>query len=70
MLTRCPSCGTFIGNRLLYYNTHLEAIMSDPNKTEEEKMQLKTELVNSLGLERYCCKMRVITFINLPTIIR
>ena len=67
---KCPSCGTVIGNRQTMYEDGLSKIMDNKNTNNKEKLNQKTKLLNDLGLERYCCKMRVITYINLPKIVK
>ncbi len=67
---RCPSCGYILGNRQILYETKLEEIMNNPNLDEDAKLDLKTKLVDSLKLKRYCCKMRVITFKQLTDIVK
>lgn len=66
---KCPSCGYLIGNRQMIYEKGLDEINSDPNTDDEKKLELKTKLIESLNIKRYCCKMRVITFKNLAEII-
>lgn len=66
---KCPSCGFLLGNRQMVYEKGLEEINSDPNTDNQKKLELKTKLVESLGIKRYCCKMRVMTYKNLPEII-
>ncbi len=67
---KCPSCGTVIGNRQIPYETKLQEIENNPNIDENEKLEQKSKLVESLGLKRYCCKMRVVTFKSMPLIIK
>jgi DNA-directed RNA polymerase subunit N (RpoN/RPB10) len=67
---RCPSCGYILGNRQILYETKLDEIMNNPNLDEDAKLDLKTKLVDSLNLKRYCCKMRVITFKQLTDIVK
>lgn len=67
---RCPSCGYILGNRQMLYETKLDEIMNNPNLDEDAKLDLKTKLVDSLNLKRYCCKMRVITFKQLTDIVK
>jgi DNA-directed RNA polymerase subunit N (RpoN/RPB10) len=67
---RCPSCGYILGNRQMLYEAKLDEIVSNPNLDEDAKLDLKTKLVDSLKLKRYCCKMRVITFKQLTDIIK
>jgi DNA-directed RNA polymerase subunit N (RpoN/RPB10) len=66
---KCPSCGLLLGNRQMVYEKGLDEINSNPNTDNDKKLELKTKLVESLGLNRYCCKMRVMTYKNLPEII-
>lgn len=66
---KCPSCGYLLGNRQMVYEKGLDEIYSDPNTDDEKKLELKTKLVESLKIKRYCCKMRVITFKNLAEIV-
>ena len=67
---KCPSCGYIIGNRQVLYESKLDEIMNNPNTDNDEKLVLKTQLVESLGVKRYCCKMRIITFKQLTDIIK
>lgn len=66
---KCPSCGYLIGNRQMVYEKGLDEIYSDINTDDTKKLELKTKLIESLKIKRYCCKMRVITFKNLAEII-
>ena len=67
---KCPSCGYIIGNRQVTYELKLDEINTNPNIDDDEKLVLKTQLVDSLGVKRYCCKMRIITFKQLTDIIK
>ena len=67
---RCPSCNKVIGNRQQTYEQGLIQIEDNPNLTDEAKLELKTKLIESLEVSRYCCKMRIITFIQLTDIIK
>ena len=61
---KCPSCGYILGNRQVEYEKGLDEIESNPNNDEDLKLELKTKLVESLLIKKYCCKMRVITYKN------
>ena len=67
---RCPTCGYIIGNRQILYESRLEEIDNNPNTDDDIKLELKTKLVESLKLKRYCCKIRVMTFKQLTDIIK
>ena len=66
---KCPSCSTVLANREIEYEKKLEKIVNDINTNEEQKRKLKTELINSLGLKNYCCKMRIMSYVQLIDII-
>jgi len=67
---RCPTCGYILGNRQILYESRMEEIVNNPNTDEDIKLELKTKLVESLKLKRYCCKVRVMTFKQLTDIIK
>ena len=67
---RCPTCGEILGNRQIEYDNNLTQIQNNPNLSSDDKLKLKTELINSLQLKRYCCKMRVISSKELTEIIK
>jgi DNA-directed RNA polymerase subunit N (RpoN/RPB10) len=67
---KCPTCSYVLGNRQRIYEQGLEEIESNPNNDEELKLELKQKLLESLGLKRYCCRMRVITYKNKTEIIK
>ncbi len=67
---KCPSCGSLIGNKQMVYDKGIDDIYSDPNTDNEKKLELKTKLIESLGIKKYCCKMRVITYKRLTEIVK
>jgi DNA-directed RNA polymerase subunit N (RpoN/RPB10) len=67
---KCPTCGTVIGNRQIIYEAKLKEIENNPNIDEDAKLEQKNKLINNLELNRYCCKMRVMTFKSMPLIIK
>lgn len=67
---KCPSCGNILANRQKLYDEGLKEIESNSNNDEAMKLKLKTQLVQSLKIKRYCCKMRVITYKNKIEIFR
>jgi DNA-directed RNA polymerase subunit N (RpoN/RPB10) len=67
---KCPSCSYIIGNRQIIYEKKLDEIYSNPNIDDDEKMNQKTKLIDSLNIKRYCCRMRIITFKQLTDIIK
>lgn len=70
---RCPTCRTLLGDKQVYYKEELAKICKDCEMgkcSESEAEQRKIDLVNSIGLKRYCCKARLITYVDLVLIIK
>lgn len=57
----CPSCGYFLGQKSIEYDTKKEKICELKDLSEKEKALKIKELLNSLKIRRYCCKMRLMT---------
>ena len=68
--TRCPTCGTKLGNRQIDLDNALKIIEANTTMTDQEKQDARSNAVNNLNLKYYCCKMRVITAINKSQIIK
>ena len=64
LYANCPTCGYCLASIQPKFEEEKENICNNPKTTEEEKEKLVTDLVNSKNLRRYCCKMRLLTYIN------
>ena len=58
----CPTCGSFLGQKVLEYEKGKDEICKNPNLSSEEKEKELTKLLLSLKLRRYCCKMRMMSY--------
>jgi len=58
----CPTCGYFLGQKTIQYENGKTEICSNPKLTHEQKEKQLSELLLSLKLRRYCCKMRMMTY--------
>jgi len=58
----CPTCGYFLGQKTIQYEEGKKDICANPKLTAEEKEQALSKLLLGLGLRRYCCKMRMMTY--------
>ncbi len=67
---RCPTCRTLLADKQLYYERELQKICDDHKLDINESDIKKEKLINSLGLDRYCCRMRILTYVKLIDIIR
>ena len=65
----CPTCGYFLGQKTFEWETKSNEICNNPELNNEEKEKKKQELLLSLNLKRYCCKMRMISYVKLVNII-
>lgn len=56
----CPTCGKVLGDIEIDYEIKSNEIMM-LNISEQEKVVRKRELIENMGISRYCCKMRLFT---------
>lgn len=64
---KCPTCRNLLGNKQLYFEQKMEEICKDCDMkklTFEEGEKKKIELVDFLipNQDRYCCRMRLLTY--------
>ena len=65
---RCPTCGTLLGDIQLIHEEEIKKI--DSSKLfEADKNKKKEDLINTYGLERYCCKTRLLGYVDIVNII-
>jgi len=62
LYSSCPTCGFFIGQKIVEWESKTSEICNNNKLTLKEKEQKKQELLMSLNLRRYCCKMRIMTY--------
>ena len=62
LYSTCPTCGYFLGQKILEWETKSKEICDNPKYTKEDKEKLKEKLLQSLKLRRYCCKMRIMSY--------
>lgn len=59
----CPTCGFLLADKQLEYEKAIENICDDDNDNKnDDKME---KILDNLKIERYCCRMRMITYIDL-----
>lgn len=64
---RCPSCGFLLGQIQMPYETAIDAICHDTKLTTVEKTELKSKILDNLGIPKYkyCCRMRIMGYVRL-----
>jgi len=65
----CPTCGKVLGDIEIDYEKKVNEIMTS-KISEAEKIIKRKELIESMGIKRYCCKMRMFTSVDPYKIIR
>ena len=58
----CPTCGYFLGQKTVEYESGKQSICSNPKFSTEQKEKELSLLLLSLKLRRYCCKMRMMSY--------
>jgi DNA-directed RNA polymerase subunit N (RpoN/RPB10) len=69
----CPTCRELLGDKQKYYERKMAEICQkyDTGKyTKEQSDMEKQNLVNSIGLRRYCCKQRILSYVRVVDIIK
>jgi hypothetical protein len=64
---KCPSCHKLLGNKQIYYEENYDKIIKDLEMrkiTSEEAEKKKIEVLDFIlpDKDRYCCRMRVMTY--------
>ena len=58
----CPTCGYFLAQKVIEWEKKNDEICNNPKLNLKDKELKKQELLLSLGIRRYCCKMRIMTY--------
>jgi DNA-directed RNA polymerase subunit N (RpoN/RPB10) len=65
LYSTCPTCGYFLGQKTEEYDKKKQEICSNPKINKEEQEKQISEVLKSLKLRRYCCRMRMMTYKDL-----
>jgi DNA-directed RNA polymerase subunit N (RpoN/RPB10) len=65
LYSKCPTCNKLFADIVLVYEDEMKKICNNPKLTSKQKDEAKEKLINSLGLDRYCCRMRIISYIDM-----
>ena len=57
----CPTCGFFLGCKVIEFETKKAHICNNAKLSEEQQSADISKLVKTLNLRRYCCRMRLIS---------
>jgi len=59
---KCPTCKNILGNKQIPFEEELHNICENNDLTEQEKDDLKSDLLDKFNLDKYCCRMRILTY--------
>ena len=65
----CPTCQNLLADKQLKYEDELEKICNDKKLNSDQQQEQKKKLLDDLGLSRYCCRMRMISYVDQVKII-
>ena len=56
---RCPSCGYLLGDKQIKWEEEIEKIINS-KLTSDEKTKKRAKLLDTLKVENYCCRTRML----------
>ena len=59
----CPSCGMLLADKQIPFEKGMERICSG-KKSQKNIDDAKKKLLYDVGAERYCCRMRILTYVD------
>ena len=59
----CPTCNTLLADKQLPFEEGIKKIVKK-NLNEKEQIIEKKKLLDNLGLKNYCCRCRMISYID------
>jgi DNA-directed RNA polymerase subunit N (RpoN/RPB10) len=67
---RCPTCKTVLADKELIYEKEMKRISNDLKLSEAQQNDEKRKLLDTLELTRICCRARMLTYVDLITIVK
>ena len=69
---KCPTCNRVLADKMIPYEIGLKKICDNIKLTPEQVENEKIKLIDSLKIprDRYCCRMRLITYRRLVNIVK
>ena len=60
----CPTCHMLLADKQLPFETEKDKILNNTSYDEKKKQKEIESLLNKLGCERYCCRTRIISYMD------
>ena len=65
----CPTCGDFLGAKHYIYEKEMDILQKKYDDTDDNLTIARQKLINKL-CDRYCCKMRMLTYLDMVYIVK
>ncbi len=68
---KCPSCGRLLADKELLFDKGIKEINNEILNDDEREQRIM-KLVDSLQIPKnnYCCKMRIMTYVDLYNVVK
>ena len=68
---KCPSCGRLLADKELLFDKGIKEINNEILNDDERELRIM-KLVDSLQIPKnnYCCKMRIMTYVDLYNVVK
>lgn len=68
----CPTCGRLLADKMIPYENGVRKIDENDELDADQKNEEKMKLLDKLKIpqDRYCCRMRLITYKSLVHIVK
>ena len=61
----CPTCGFLLASKSEEYEKKKNEICQNPKLNKEEQEKEIQKVIQGLGIRRYCCRMRLMTCVDI-----
>lgn len=61
---KCPTCRRLLANKYKFVRDQYDIINNNNSLKDIKKREMRSDVINSLGLTRRCCKAHVIGVIH------
>jgi DNA-directed RNA polymerase subunit N (RpoN/RPB10) len=65
----CPTCHNLLADKQLIFEEEKEKLDNNKKMSKKDKEKEMEKLLDKLGLKKYCCRMRMITYLDQVNII-
>ena len=66
---RCPSCGHSFADIEITFQEEKDKICGNTKFTQKQKNEQISKLLDKLNIKSWCCRMRVISYVDLAKIV-